>query len=192
MGDEANEDLFRRGGLPQELRYLVEAYPRDTWEAGQPIGETARFWLERHHAFRRLGGEIADRAAAFRERMDEPQLFAEWLVPRLNLFLGELDGHHTVEDHHYFPAFAAAEPKLKRGFEILDADHHVIHGLLDDNAAAGNAFVRALGQGGDALKRAGEAYSADIAHLMIGLMRHLDDEEDIVIPMLIDRGEAGF
>lgn len=192
MADTTPENLFTRTGLPEDLRALVARYPRETWDDGQPIGTTGRFWLDRHGMFRELGGSIADGARSLREGEVGAEAFAGWLVPRLNMFLGELEGHHNVEDHHYFPAFAAAEPKLKHGFELLDCDHHLIHDLLEENAAAGNAFLSAIRQGGDPLKRACEAYSIDIARLMSGLTRHLDDEEDIVIPMLIERGEGGF
>src|ERR1700681_4408293 len=42
----------------------------------------------------------------------------------------QLEMHHRVEDDYYFPTFAAAAPKLQKGFDILDNDHGVIHGAI--------------------------------------------------------------
>ena len=85
----------------------------------------------------------------------------------------------------------AEEPRLKRGFEILDADHHFIHDLLERNASAGRQFAGALIAGGDGLQFAADSYATESGRLLSGLMRHLDDEEDLIVPMLIDRHEQG-
>ena len=75
------------------------------------------------------------------------------------------------------------------GFDILDRDHHVIHDALEMNAQAARTYLDALEQGGDALKRAGEAYATENERLMRFLTRHLEDEEDLIIPVILDQGE---
>jgi hemerythrin-like domain-containing protein len=184
--------LYGRKALPADLRYLVEKYPRESWGAKHTIGQMGRFWLERHDMFRELGAGLVSATVDLREERLTPQQFASWFAPRLNFFLSQLHGHHQIEDQHYFPVFAAAEARLKRGFDILDADHHVIHDLLEANAASANEFLGALQKGGDPLKRATDAYGGHAEHLLTGLLRHLDDEEDLIIPLLLDRGEASL
>ena len=51
-------DLDRRTGWPADLRLFVERYPRAVWPGHANLGQTARFWLERHDMFRDLGGAL--------------------------------------------------------------------------------------------------------------------------------------
>ena len=102
-----------------------------------------------HDMFRDLGGILTGAIADYREGRKNSIEFARFFAPRLNFFLGNLDGHHNVEDHHYFPVFAKAERRLARGFEVLDADHYTIHAALDRNAESANAFIRALQESED-------------------------------------------
>lgn len=192
MNDRNEADLLTRAGLPDDLRYLVDKYPRSDWAAHDNIGGMAQFWLQRHDMFRELGALLTNGIGDYREgRMTAPD-FAQWFAPRLNFFLGHLDGHHNVEDQHYFPAFARAEPRLKRGFDILDGDHHAIHDALELNAETANGFLRALEESADRQRSAADAYAEANARLVAMLARHLDDEEDLIIPLILDRGDTGL
>ncbi len=183
-------DIGRRAGLPEDLLFLVEKYPRETWQAHENVAGMAAFWLQRHAMFREVGGLLTDIIADYREGRQTAPEFARRFAPRLQHFLGELDGHHNIEDHHYFPVFAAAEKRLVRGFEILDADHHAIHTALERNAEAANDFLRALSSDADQQRRKADAYAAENHALVAMLARHLDDEEDLIIPLILDRGVA--
>ncbi|MCV0398108.1 MAG: hemerythrin domain-containing protein [Rhizobiaceae bacterium] len=184
--------LERRVGLPDDLRFLVERYPRDEWAAHDNIGGMAGFWLQRHDMFRDVGRMLTGGIADYREGRRTARDFAQWFAPRLNFFLSNLEGHHQVEDVHYFPVFAAAEARLKRGFDILDADHHLIHEALEANAETANAFLRALDGDEDRRRFAADAYATANDRLVAMLMRHLDDEEDLIIPLILDRGDAAL
>lgn len=182
--------LDYRDGLPPDLRFLVEKYPREVWTQHQNLGEMARFWLQRHHMFRELGGMLHSSVADYREGRLAPIDFAKWFAPRLRFFLQQLDAHHQIEDLHYFPIFAEAERRLARGFEILDSDHHLIHASLERNAATGREFLIALQQNADRQRFAADAYADENSRLVDLLTRHLYDEEDLIIPVILDRGEG--
>lgn len=191
---ETNFDtsLTSRAGLPADLRFLVEKYPREVWAGHANIAGMAGMWLQRHNMFRELGGMLSGKIADHREgRLDAPE-FGRWFAPRLQFFLQQLEGHHHVEDEHYFPVFAEAEKRLKRGFDILDGDHHMIHEALDRNAETANNFLRALQEGGDRLRFAADDYGDENTRLVAMLTRHLDDEEDLIIPLILDRGDKGL
>jgi hypothetical protein len=190
--DETAHHLATRAGLPDELRFLAKAYPREAWFEHSNVGGMAAFWLQRHDGFRQLGAMLTGGIADYREGRTTAPEFARWFAPRLNHFLGNLDGHHRIEDAHYFPAFARAENRLTRGFEILDADHHLIHAALERNAATANAFLRALGESEDRQRFAADAYADANQDLVAMLSRHLDDEEDLIIPLILDRGDAAL
>jgi hypothetical protein len=185
-------DLHTRTGLPEDLRFLLARYPRGEWQDHADIHGMAGFWLQRHDMFRELGGLLTGAISDYREGRTDALAFARFFAPRLNHFLGHLDGHHNVEDQHYFPLFAAAESRLKRGFDVLDADHHLIHEALERNGDTANAFLRALDGDDDGRRFAADAYALENDRLIAMLGRHLEDEEDLIIPLILDRGDGAF
>lgn len=181
-------DLEGRAGLPEDLRFLLAKYPREDWQAHDNIHGLASMWLERHDMFREIGALLEGAIAEHREGTTTPDAFARFFAPRLRFFLGQLNGHHAIEDEHYFPLFAKAESRLAHGFDILDSDHHVIHDALERNADTANTFLRALQQDADARRFAADAYADENARLVAMLRRHLADEEDLIIPLILERG----
>ena len=184
--------LARRSGWPEDLRVLISRYPREQWEAHANLGEMARFWLSRHVMFRELSGAIEQITAQFRAQVLPPAEFARQFVPRLQFMLDQLNVHHQIEDLHYFPIFRRADPRLVRGFDVLEGDHHHIHADMARTAEDANALLQALRADGDTLRRCGDAYADSSAALIKGLIRHLDDEEDLIVPLILDRGEEAL
>lgn len=183
-------DLDRRRGLPAEWLALLERHPRAAWGGHPDLGATAEFWLERHAAFRRLGAMLEEATQRFRGGGLAAIDFQDWFAPRLQLLLSELNGHHQVEDLHYFPLFRRAAPELAAGFRLLDRDHKALHLCLVETAEAANALLQALARQPDDAEGPAACYAEASARLLARMARHLDDEEDLVIPLLIDRGEA--
>lgn len=185
-------DLDSRAGWPGEMLALLRRHPRESWEGHPNLGAVATFWLRRHAMFRELGAALTAAARARRDDAAPPDTFRRWFAPRLRFFLGELDGHHRIEDAHYFPLFQRAEPLLGRGFAVLERDHETIHADLIASAESGRALIEALTRGADPARRAADAWAADADRLLRRLMRHLDDEEDLVAPLILERTEAGL
>ena len=184
--------LAKRSGWPEDLRVLIERYPRDQWDAHANLGDMARFWLSRHAMFRELSTAIGEITSQFRSGRLLPAEFARQFVPRLQFILDQLNVHHQIEDLHYFPIFRAADARLTRGFDVLEGDHHHIHGDMARTAEAANALLQALQAGGDILRQSSDDYANASASLLKGLVRHLDDEEDLIVPLILDRGEAAL
>jgi len=184
--------LASRSGWPEDLRVLLACYPREQWQGHANLGEMARFWLSRHAMFRELAAMLTGIDANFRAGTLEAAEFPQLFVPRLQFLLSQLNVHHQIEDQHYFPIFRAADERLARGFDVLEADHHAIHADMARTAETANALLRALGNGADALKRPAEDYAAASGALIKGLIRHLDDEEDLIVPLILDRGEEAL
>jgi hypothetical protein len=184
--------LARRSGWPDDLRVLVERYPREQWQGHTNLGEMARFWLSRHDMFRELAGMIQAIESQFRSGVLTPAEFPRQFVPRLQFLLSQLETHHQIEDFHYFPIFRAADERLARGFDVLEGDHHAIHADMAATAETANALLRALQGDADTLKACGDEYAAASGALLKGLIRHLDDEEDLIVPLILDRGEQAL
>ncbi|MDF1792030.1 MAG: hemerythrin domain-containing protein [Thalassobaculaceae bacterium] len=182
--DDATLRLDMRHALPETLRTLVAAMPADGWAAHPGFGGLTQFWLERHAAFREiLTVIVADAGASVAGEMP-----ADAFVPRLHrsasTLLGELHGHHSIEDAHYFPQLRQLEPSVAHGFDLLEADHRDLDARLHGFADQVNGVLQAA-QSGALLPLQVEPF-AETAREFEGLLdRHLVDEEEIVIPALL-------
>lgn len=190
MSEPANDalTLASRAGLPAGYLYLREAFPRERWTAAG-LHPTAGHWLHMHGGFRAHQAEMGTMIEAWRAgTVDLPNLHRA-LIPALQQFLQHLDGHHRIESGHYFPALRQLEPRIAAGLDLLDRDHDAIHAHIEAMVRTGRAFHEAVAGGatdvGDRVERLAEVL--DLAGPQ--LTRHLDDEEDIVIPLIALRGD---
>lgn len=184
-------DIDQRTGWPDELCVLLERYPRNTWRAtASPLAE---FWIERHDHFRHQSSALGAAADAYREQRAAAPEFGAIVAPRLQAFIAQLHGHHHIEDFHYFPAFRAADPRLAAGFDVLANDHELLHRGIVEIIETANAFLATLSADAatnpDAQRRAADRYIRTAELLHKRLARHLDDEEDLIIPLMLARDE---
>jgi len=103
----------------------------------------------------------------------------------------ELHGHHLIEDHQYFPVLTQLEPRLERGFALLDADHHALDPWLARLAERANAAIGAA-RADRGLGDAAGPLAEDLGAFAGLLERHLTDEEDLVVPVLLRHKGAGL
>ena len=184
--------LDTRAGWPADLRLLIDRYPRECWTGHANLGAMAQFWLQRHDMFREIATALEQAAEAFRNGSATAQDFRAWFPPRLQFFLQQLNAHHQVEDLHFFPVFQAAEARLAHGFEVLEADHGAIHHSIDRTVETANAFLRAAVNDTGVLRAGGDAYMAASGTLLRQLRQHLGDEEDLIVPLILDRTEEAL
>jgi iron-sulfur cluster repair protein YtfE (RIC family) len=188
LSDGRPDALAARKGLPPAFRYLVDDFPRDRWSAA--LDETAAFWLQMHAGFREHQTHMAGLVTQWRTNGDLTGLHRQ-LIPALQSFLQHLDGHHRVESGHYFPMMRTIEPGIGSGIDLLDRDHDAMHQTLEALFQGGLAFHQAMvGTTPDAADRAARL-SDLIEDGARPLLRHLEDEEDIVIPLIQLRGLRG-
>jgi hypothetical protein len=170
---------------------LLDRHPRDSWRLDR--SSHASFWLAIHDGFRHeIGGLEAAGDDFLRGRAGAPQLAAVG-APRVRGLIAHLRGHHEVEDFHYFPAFREQEPRLARGFDTLAADHAALQQDVDAALAALRELLAAAArptspQDPGSAEHAAERFIDASARLGRHLTRHLADEEDLVVPLLLERG----
>jgi iron-sulfur cluster repair protein YtfE (RIC family) len=73
------------------------------------------------------------------------------------------------------------EPRLERAFALLDTDHHRLHEELEALAEAANGVLRGGAAG---------PLSDRLAGMERFLDRHLTDEEEVVVPVILEVGEG--
>lgn len=177
-------DLGKREGLPDALRVLMADFPRDEWQAHAHFAGLVAFWLDRHMMFRQLCDVLKTDA----EAAQDGRLAQQQLAPRLSRFGGmlvqNLHGHHQIEDMHYFPLLSRKESALARGFEILDRDHHAMDGLLDRFTRSANGVLQGQAEPG--------AFREEVLSFEAKLLRHLEDEEDLIVPVILKHGPDGL
>lgn len=182
MKDAGDLGLAQRDGLPDALRVLAEAYPRAVWAQHANFGEMICFWMQRHAMFRDLTTLLQqDAEAVLSQRLDR-EVYDQRLAHYGGTLLTELHSHHHIEDSHYFPRLIELDARLERGFALLEADHAALDGLLQDMAEHANA-VLAGGEVG--------AFKTRLSAFQKLLNRHLTDEEEIVVPVVLRTGFAG-
>jgi len=142
-----------------------------------------------HGGFRARQAEMGVMTEAWRAGTIDVRTLHRALIPALQQFLQHLDGHHRIESGHYFPALQQLEPRIAAGIDLLDRDHDAIHAHIEAMVETGRALHQSVSDGaadaGDRVQRL--AAVLDLAGPQ--LARHLDDEEEIVIPLIALRGD---
>lgn len=184
--------LDTRTGLPDALQVLLRDHPREAWEADPNFNGLIAFWLDRHMMFRQLARVLTDEAQSLLDAKTDPRRFAGAVGRYGSMLVQQLHGHHQIEDHHYFPVLSTRDTRLEKGFELLDADHHALDAHLDRFVQAANgALALATADAPDPKRAAGDFLEAN-AVLSRVLTRHLDDEEDLIVPVILKYGTEGL
>lgn len=175
--------LEQRDALPDALRVLVQELPRGTWEAHPNFSPLTRFWLQRHLMFRELLEKLQGGTRGYLDDVMDARSYGRNAARLAQMFLSELHAHHNIEDAHYFPVLQGLDPRLERGFDLLDADHHALDGHLNGLAEDTNATLRGLS--GNDPKVAAGTLDDRLTDFGAFLNRHLVDEEELVVPVIL-------
>lgn len=182
--------LDKRTGLPDALRVLMQDYPREAWTTDPGFSDLVRFWLERHLMFRRLVDLMAGEVEDAMDNTLDPQIFASHLSRYGAFFMQELHAHHTIEDTQYFPRLRQMDERLGWGFDLLDRDHHAIDAHLNGFAEDTNALLLKV-QGQADFRPALDAFEQRLAGSRRLLDRHLTDEEELIVPVILKHAPSG-
>lgn len=176
---------IRQDEMPNEMRFLLEQYPRDDWDAHPGFKEKTRHWLGAHQMFRR----VAQQVRLDTEGLLNKDIAADTYAGRLSYLggnlVGNLHGHHGWEDRSYFPELSAADPRFDAGLELLEQDHADLDKVLDDFVQGANRVIK--------LMTLDEAQAREEAHhvhetaqtIEAFLKRHLSDEEELAVPIIL-------
>ena len=139
------DDLtIRTHDMPAEMRFLLNQYPRDAWEAHPGFGQKTRAWLEAHQMFRKLGELVRLETELYLDKFRAPDDYAARLSHYGDALVRNLHGHHGWEDHSYFPELSDADPRFDAGLDILEKDHQMLDQVLDGFTRSANRVVKLI------------------------------------------------
>jgi len=141
--------------------------------------------------FRRLLELLETDNDAMLDKALDPKTYGGRISRFGGMLVNQLHGHHQIEDLHYFPVLSGLEPKLDRGFGILDKDHQAMDGLLNRFTVSANGVLQAIGGGGEWTDPTA-AFAGEVTAFGRMLRRHLEDEEDLIVPVILKNGAAGL
>ena len=174
-----------RQGLPTEMQALLRDYPREAWPDNPHFARSIQNWMSAHKMFRQLGEITRDDVEKLIEKMLNPTEFSRRFAYYGDLLVRNLHGHHAWEDRDYFPELSAADSRFDRGLEMLEADHYQLDVTLDKFTKVANRLLQLIElEEKQAREEAGELLEScqDIGQF---LARHLQDEEDLVVAILL-------
>lgn len=180
-------NLLTRKALPGAIKNDLNKNPAwASWRTLRHKQPPIEAWLQTHHGLLKTMSKIETATAALMDvqpsELNRAIRFCNLLEGCQHLVL-HLEQHQIVEDQIYFPKFVAIIPRLKAPIEMLDHDHIVLEQLMHD---ANNVLDKLATM---KPKRADIARLHQItARLHRGLKTHIQHEEDIIMPDLLEIG----
>ncbi|NOD36803.1 hypothetical protein GS632_20015 [Ruegeria sp. HKCCD7296] len=138
--------------------------------------------------FRRLLEMLTTETKKHLDQKTDRMVFKAHVAKLGSMLVGELNGHHNIEDAHYFPILAKKDFRIKRGFEILDRDNHALDDVLHRYVKAANAAINAKLQSSREIRK----FLEETNRLESMLSLHLIDEEELVVPVILKHGAGGY
>ncbi len=181
----------QRTCLSPVLRKSLFELPRERWALMPGFSGEPEFWTQIHEGLLSASATLA----AWSEQAlgeNEPTRLHQ-IVPQIRSLGSRLihhsHQHHHIEDDYFFPVFLKAHAQLKNPLDLLDSDHKVLGEVLDGlEKAVNDLTIRP--EGNDAQKRnAWLKQTEGLLHAAQRLdrlfIRHIGDEEEICIPIML-------
>ncbi|WP_272001975.1 hemerythrin domain-containing protein [Roseovarius sp. ZX-A-9] len=182
---------IRRNALPEDMRFLLRDYPREAWPENPHFARSIQNWMSAHVMFRQLGELNRSETELYLTKARSPDDFAARLSHYGNLLVRNLHGHHTWEDRSFFPELEGADPRFAGGLEMLESDHAAMDEVLDRFTDSANRVVKLIQLDEGQAREETKALHDTTAEIEQFLARHLADEEDLVVPILLHHKMRG-
>lgn len=182
--EQARDWTVRSDAMPSEMQILLAEYPREVWEAHPGFKELTKQWLGAHQMFRRLSKTVRVDGQRFLDGKLDALEYSQKLSYRGGALVNNLHGHHGWEDHSYFPELSAADSRFDAGLAILEKDHQTLHLVLDSFTELANKVIGLHAENKSAFNEVGELHK-DASIIELLLQRHLSDEEELAVPIIL-------
>ena len=175
--------LLKRSSLSRELKAFLLDYPRKGWSENPNFEHFSEFWLQRHEMFRELSSHLISLSQSILNKQINEDEYQKRTLRCSSFMLQQLHLHHEMEDNYFFPGIAKYDKKLIAAIELLETDHTEISALFDAYDEILNRCITPR----ETLIFAGKLLECQ-SMLNKALKRHLEDEEDIIVPAALHYG----
>ena len=169
---------------PLEASDLLDEFPRSGWLKLSQGERTSRLLLARHNGFQTRIALLMKASEDALKGKESPPDFTYLLARELHYFVPLLEGHHQAETARLYPRLIEQYPPLRDKFGILEQDHTQLDSALN---ALSQVPQYLMGQASTLARFNQEVERlCERLYRFQGLLeRHLEDEEDLVIPILL-------
>lgn len=182
---------IRTTDMPAEMNALLHDYPRDAWDANPHFAKSTRQWMRAHEKFRVLSDHLHAQTAGFLDHSVDPDDFADHLGRYGTALVQNLHGHHHFEDRTFFPELSAADPRFDAGLEILEKDHEALDQVLENFSRTGSRVIKLVQLDVRAAHEEAGVLETQTSAIRAFLQRHLGDEEDLAVPVILHHALRG-
>lgn len=177
--------IQNRTGLPDTMQTLLRDYPREAWPDHPNFARSIQNWMGAHTMFRQLADITRKDTESFLNKDMDRQDYANRLGHFGNLLVRNLHGHHTWEDRDFFPELGRAEDRLEHGLDMLEGDHVELDKVLDSFTRGANRVIKLADLDPGQMPEEAAAMHIHSVAIERFLHRHLADEEDLVVPIIL-------
>ncbi len=179
------ENYTARAPMPDAQKILFQDYPRDAWSEHPNFKQKTMNWMNAHQGFKGLA-EICCGAVEFGlDKKWSEEKVAQYLGYYGNMMVQSLHGHHNWEDRSFFPEIIAADSRAEAGLDLLESDHQELDMRLDTITHQANRVLKLTDLDPTQLQDELGLLQPELKALGKLLERHLEDEEDLIVPIII-------
>ena len=182
--------VLTREGISQALRKFLFEIPRERWTQTPGFHGEPQFWLHIHRGLLQASATLPELCKALLNNPDRKPDGEEFrgILEFSSQLVHHAHQHHHIEDSHFFPLFAQQYPELIHPLSLLDGDHRVLSDVLDDMEKASHLMKVQLSEpltSVHSLQKLTENMLASASSLDTLFRRHISDEEEICIPIML-------
>jgi len=177
--------IHTRQGLPLEMQTLLRDYPRDAWPGHPNFAASIQNWMRAHTMFRRLAEISATEAEDYLDGRRDAKDFARRFGHYGDQLVRNLHGHHGWEDHAFFPELSEADPRFDHGLAMLENDHVALNQRLEGFTHTANRTLKLIQLDPRQARDEAAGLLDHTDAIKAFLARHLADEEDLVVPIIL-------
>lgn len=183
--------IHTRDSWPDDTAFLLKELPRDGWPDHPGFVRSTQNWLGAHQGFRRLSNHVTGALEDYLDRARDPGQAAAELGWAGDILVRNLHGHHTWEDRSFFPEIRAVDPRFEAGLETLEADHGTLDETLDTLTRQANRVIKLIQLDETQARSEAGGLHDTASRLERFLERHLTDEEDLIVPIVLTHRMRG-
>ncbi|QDC11637.1 hemerythrin domain-containing protein [Oceanicola sp. D3] len=167
------------------MQTLLRATPRESWPGHPNFAASVAKWMGAHQMFRDLARVTREDTEAYLDKEISDDAYTSSLARFGDRLVRNLHGHHAWEDRRFFPELNAADNRFEAGLEMLESDHVEMDALLERFTRKGNRIIQLAHLDPPSMAEEAGGFHNEAVAAEAFLARHLTDEEDLVVPIIL-------